>query len=253
MLKLGNDAHYTLVAFKAMCTRTPNVGHVIKEKAPVFSIRDLVPDDLIIKPTNEKPPASPVVDLKLTLSDFLCSSGKDEIAKHGDNSSQHSPAPPIGKIRRKYFPDAAPQQSPTQVPAVDVRVEDISPSKDSGAALEKSPAYIPPHKRVAPTRVESKPLINLVDEFPPLPTTSPSPISPRRRGGKRDGVVFPKHTARLIFSPTSAIEVDTVRNRSALDDLNVAFGGTTEVINEMLDERKTGDSNAASIELGIPD
>ena len=71
-LKAGNDAHYTLVAFKAMCTKNPKVGHVIEEKAPRFSIRDLVPDDLIVKPTNEKSPGPPsIVDLKLTLSDFL--------------------------------------------------------------------------------------------------------------------------------------------------------------------------------------
>jgi hypothetical protein len=250
-LKIGNDAHYTLVAFKAMCTRSPTVQHVIKEKAPAFSIRDLVPNDLIDKPTNKKPPAPPpVVDLKLTLSDFLSRSGKDETTPHRDDSSQHSPAPPNGKIRRKYFPDPAAQQSPTQVPDVGVRVEDDLSSKDSGAALKKLPAYIPPHKRVGASKVESKPLINLVDEFPPLPTVCPSLISPsHHRDGKRDKVVFRTHSAGLIFPPASVM--DTVRNRSAIDDLNAAFGGTTEFTDEKLDETETCDSNVASIGLDI--
>jgi hypothetical protein len=253
MLNIGNDAHYTLVAFKAMCTRTPKVGHVIEEKTPTFSIRGLVPDDLVVKPTNKKPLAPPpVIDLKLTLSDFLGSSGKDEVTTHGDNSSQHSPAPPSGKIRRKYFPDAAPQQNLSQVPTVEVGVEDNSPSKDSGPVLEKLPAYIPPHKRVAASRVESKPPINLVDEFPPLPTATPAPISSfRRRSEKRDGVVFRNNSARLIFSPTSTIMMDTISNRSAIDDLNAAFHGTTEFTNEKFDETKTCNSNVGRIELGI--
>ena len=253
MLKAGNDAHYTLVGFKAMCTRSPKVGHVIEEKAPSFSIRDLVPDDLIVKPTNKKTSAPPpVVDLKLTLSDFLGSSRKDETATYGDNRSQHSPTPSNGKIRRKYFPDAAPEPSLTQVPAVEVHVENKSPSNDSGAVFEKPPAYIPPHKRVASSKVESKPLINLVDEFPPLPTATPAPISPPpRRSEKRDGVVFRNHSARLIFSPTSTIMMDTVSNRSAIDDLNAAFHGTTEFTNEKFDETKTCNSNVGRIELGI--
>ena len=234
-----------LLRLKRCALEVQKFGTSLRKKSPVFSIRDLVPDDLIVKPTNKKSPAAPpVVDLKLTLSDFLSGSGKDETTTHRDDSSQHSPAPSNGKIRRKYFPDPAPQQSLAQFPAVDVCVEDNFPSKDSGPGLKKLPAYIPPHKRVGASRVESKPLINLVDEFPPLPTASPSPISPsHRRDGKRDKVVFRTHSAGLIFSPTSAI--DTVRNRSAIDDLNAAFGGTREFTDEKLDETKTRDSSVA--------
>ena len=44
---------------------------------------------------------------------------------------------------------------------------------------------------------------------------------------------------------------NTVRNTNAIDDLNAVFGGTTEFVNEKVDETKTCDSNVASMEFGI--
>jgi hypothetical protein len=46
---LGNDAHYTLIAFEKMCITSSKSTSIMEQNPVRFSIRDLVPDDLIIK------------------------------------------------------------------------------------------------------------------------------------------------------------------------------------------------------------
>lgn len=70
-LTIGNDAHYTLVAFKEMCTTVPKVVSAVEEKPAHFCIRDIVPEDLTVEPNqqeskapeNSLPKESPVISL----------------------------------------------------------------------------------------------------------------------------------------------------------------------------------------------
>ena len=89
-LTIGNDAHYTLVAFKEMCTTVPKVVSAAEQKLAHFCIRDIVPEDLIIRPNQQKSKAPenslPKEAPMILLGEFLNRHYINDIAGANENT-----------------------------------------------------------------------------------------------------------------------------------------------------------------------
>jgi hypothetical protein len=209
-LMVGNDAYYTLVAFKDMCLRDSTAEPVQEEKPTRFVIRDIVPEDLVVKPAGAAPPTASTKDpdVRYDLAAFLSGGNTHK------NVSSKEGRPPARKYFSAHKPPAAaahidspdiyentlcPKTIISDPPPVPVKHDVIATGPPQEAPPSKltstSPKYIPPHKFVplnatakytpphkfGVKATKSTPFSVVVEEFPPLPPSQPAPIVPANK------------------------------------------------------------------------
>jgi hypothetical protein len=209
-LTVGNDAYYTLVAFKDMCLRDSTAEPVEEEKPTRFVIRDIVPEDLLVKP-GEAPATVPVKDpdTRYDFAAFL--SAENTHSKNGSTTGGRPPA-------RKYFSAHEPPAESAHLDSPDIYEDPLHRKTSNGdfspVAVERdviatgpppevapsklastSPKYVPPHKfvplnttakytpphKLGARGTKSTPFNIVAEEFPPLPPSQPAPMVPANK------------------------------------------------------------------------
>jgi hypothetical protein len=228
-----------------MCTKAPKEVKVAEEKGPGFAIRDILPEDLLVLPT-EKKPASPV-DPKMDLTSFLAN-GTDgaavaKVSLAGPHEVTILPKPTSKRIRRKYFPEPehgsqvhGNTEKDTQETHIGVTAsESILVERNGSQAQDKFPKYILPHK-LRPSAVTTPAFF---DDFPPLPPTKPVPPIPsgdrKRKNKAKETTEISPVSDQFIAETFRDVEMDSAvgqgqtishsmkTNVSALEELADAF------------------------------
>lgn len=102
---VGNDAYYTLVAFKEMCLKQPKEVKTSETKYSVpFLIRDIIPEDLIVTESKHTPQAQPKTDVKMDLTEFLAGSKKVKVT--AETQEHERPVKNSKQGKRRYFTKA---------------------------------------------------------------------------------------------------------------------------------------------------
>ena len=237
---IGNDAHYTLVGFKEMCTATPMNAPVVAG-LPTFSIRDLVADDLIVKAKEgkfsgktEKPVEEgttslsaenvPLISLDKCLNGEVPLVGNCESPSilqavaspctHSTDSSTNGLRPP--RVKRRYFQHTVkpfPADPEIATPADDLpRAKDPQVSRDVVSTKCTSPQKRPSENHVKSPTVDP--------ESPSLSATSLATMT-LAIGRKRE----PKseNGTRRMFPSSCAMDMDIRKYGGVIDDLTAAF------------------------------
>jgi hypothetical protein len=220
----GNDAHYTLVPFRKMCTVVSTTKPAAKVKTTRFSIRDIVPDDLIVKPVEQKP--FPQI---VKTSNRIVPSGFPNSNSVGTNNDEDANSSIVTKDNEqpsmKYPEDAVArptiQEIPLELPDADTCFGLLLGSNEQivFTAAGGSPGHTPLRKRKSYEVIKSlRP--DLLDIKSPLFTPTETPAvgcCKEESKGKRS----PKGC-----QISSAVEMDVTTYASAINDLAAAFGVT---------------------------
>jgi hypothetical protein len=197
------------------------VVKMVEEKIPNFTIRDLLPEDLLVHPAEKK--VTSATDPKMDLSAFLANGihGADiaKVSPVGPDGVTILPKPTPKRIRRKYFPepDQGSQiqgntetdiQETSNVTSGLTASESIFLERNSSQSQEKSLKYTPPHK-LRPTAVAT-PFFR--DDFPPLPPTKPLPPTPsvnkKSNGRAKNGAHISPVLDQSIAETSHEVEMD---------------------------------------------
>lgn len=111
---VGNDAHYTLVAFREMCLRQPKEIKKPETKPHVPAvIRDIIPDDLKVAEKKHVPATAEKTDDKIGLAAFLNNHRGGEGT--GPTQELQNPVKPPKQGKRRYF-TKDPAEAATEAP-----------------------------------------------------------------------------------------------------------------------------------------
>jgi hypothetical protein len=192
MLIIGNDAHYTLVAFKEMCTKTPKSTQMVEEKEHNFPIRDLVPSDLTANAENR-------MGLSNHSSDTNMGSKSPRSSVEEHPRMRNDKHPPSGDL------NASDSSVPSQEP------QNTSPRKASKQ-----------NRRASTSNIQSTDLISFEELFPPVSTPLSGPMISLQK--KK-----PKGKERKKKERRESFEIDLFRqNRNEMkeiDDLTTILSG----------------------------
>jgi hypothetical protein len=200
-LMAGNDANYTLTAFREMCLRKSTVENV-EEKSPRFAIRDVIPEDLIDKPSSNES-ATPVKQSarRLALDDFLSSTPTE-------NTDCEYPVTPPSVVHESH-PNAS-RRNASAYKATFVPHRYIPPKKS--AYSETSGKYFPRHKHPPKAKENKASRFNFMqEEFPPLPPSKPAPMVPASKKKRKPSA---KDSDKFVQMPPKSAS-----DRTATDDV----------------------------------
>ena len=221
---VGNDAHYTLAAFKHMCTLDSAVLPVVEKEPIRFVIRDAEPEDFIVKPPKETPPAlrkPPTEQAALEQVDLISfDEDDDEEYLQLNNLSGVIESETTETSTMQYMqngrplPSHAPSARASEGPDCDGAAGETG-SEVLGEEVPK-PAFVEGNSQISPP--VSKPIRYFHNDFLPLPTDTFVMTPNANHKKKFDG----RHTPSRVPHPT--IETDLSKYGNFIDDLTDIFG-----------------------------
>jgi len=220
---VGNDAHYTLAAFKHMCTEESSMLAVVEKEPVRFVIRDLEPEDFIVKSPKDKPPTLPKPPPEQTaleqvdLISFDDEDDQEYLRLNGMNEVE-SGMNETARMKRKQKGQRPPSRAPSTGTSEGPDYDGTTSNSRCDALHEEipKPVLVEANAQIAPPDVKAvRPFHN---DRVSLPTDS-LVVIPKANHKKNSDQ---RGTRARVQRPT--IEADLSKYENLIDDLTDVFG-----------------------------
>jgi hypothetical protein len=240
---IGNDAHYTLAAFKHMCTGKRKELPAVGGKPDRFTIRDVQPEDFIVKLLKEKPPPRPKPPVEVHVGEAAVE--LISLAEDDDEGYMELCDPPEGQTpdSKSKNSKGKVQRPPSRTPSESSITPYDGATSETGSQssrMESAGSVIAEPDPQLATSVW-KPIRYFRNDLVPLATDT-LVVIPKANGKKRSNR---RDTTGRAQRPT--IETDLSKYGNLIDDLTDVFGQ----LPQMTAGLQTSDGGEPLIELGI--